>query len=179
MIYPKQFCLAVCDWEYDFPPFLDVINTFLKYHIQICMSRPRNINVFQWNRECFFSKKPLYCNLGSRADIEISVLREVSKNAVLTRHHFCSGRSCDKFPCTSTTTSHPYGFSLSAGPCDKFTCTSSLVLSLLVDAGYSVDVTVPLFQQSHSSHTDEVWKHDDSKKDLHKTCQIPTNCQCK
>ena len=30
------------------------------------------------------------CNLGSQADIAISVLREVSKNVVLTQYHFCS-----------------------------------------------------------------------------------------
>ena len=29
-------------------------------------------------------------DLGSQADVAISVLREVSKNAVLTRYHFCS-----------------------------------------------------------------------------------------
>ena len=33
-------------------------------------------------------------------------------------------------------------FSVSAGPCDEFPRTSSLVLSLLVDAGCSVGVTV-------------------------------------
>ena len=34
------------------------------------------------------------------------------------------------------------GFSVSAGPCNRFPCTSSLILSLLVDAGCSVGVTV-------------------------------------
>ena len=35
-----------------------------------------------------------------------------------------------------------FGFSGSAGPCDEFPRTSSLILSLLVDAGYSVEVPV-------------------------------------
>ena len=35
-----------------------------------------------------------------------------------------------------------FGFSVSAGPCDRFPCASSLILSLLVDAGCSVGVTV-------------------------------------
>ena len=35
-----------------------------------------------------------------------------------------SGRSCDKFPCTSTSSSFLSGFSVSAGPCDEFPRTS-------------------------------------------------------
>ena len=36
-----------------------------------------------------------------------------------------------------------------------------------------------LFQQYHSSQIDEVWKFDDSMIDLHRSCQIPLNYQCK
>ena len=31
-----------------------IVNPLLLQHIQICMSGPRNINVFQWNGECSF-----------------------------------------------------------------------------------------------------------------------------
>ena len=31
-----------------------IVNTFFLQHIQICTSSPAHINVFQWNRECFF-----------------------------------------------------------------------------------------------------------------------------
>ena len=48
------------------------------------------------------------------------------------------GRSCDEFPRTSSLSSI---WAVSAGPCDEFPCASSLILSLLVDAGYSVEVT--------------------------------------
>ena len=98
------------------------------------------------------------CNLGSQADIAIPVHREVlflaalkvihEKNwkrfGVLEHFHLpdCpsshSGKSCDKFPCTSSLSSFVFGISVSGGPCDRFPCTSSLRLSLLVDAGCSV-----------------------------------------
>ena len=53
-----------------------------------------------------------------------------------------SDRSYDDFPRTSSLSSFVCEFSVSAGPCDEFRRTSSLTLSLLVDAGYSVGVTV-------------------------------------
>ena len=53
-----------------------------------------------------------------------------------------SGRSCDKFPRTSSLSSFLFGFSISAGPCDEFPRTSTLVLSLLSVAGSFVWVTV-------------------------------------
>ena len=49
-----------------------------------------------------------------------------------------------------------FGFSVFAGPCDKFPCTSSLVLSLLVDAGYSVGVTVSCNEDVGEVGEDEV-----------------------
>ena len=40
-----------------------IVNSFLLHHVQISMSRPSNINVFQWNRECFSLR---HVELGSR-----------------------------------------------------------------------------------------------------------------
>ena len=31
----------------------EILNTFFLQHVQICMSRPGNINVFLWNRKRF------------------------------------------------------------------------------------------------------------------------------
>ena len=53
-----------------------------------------------------------------------------------------SGISCDEFPRASSLSSFLFWFPVSAGPCDEFPRTSPLTLSLLVDAGYSVGVTV-------------------------------------
>ena len=49
-------------------------------------------------------------------------------------------------------------FSVSAGPCDRCPCTSSLVLSLLVDAGYPVRVTVSCDEDVGEVGEDEVEK---------------------
>ena len=53
-----------------------------------------------------------------------------------------SGKSNDEFPRTFSLSSFLFGVSVSAGPCDEFPRTSSLILSLLVDAGCSVRVTM-------------------------------------
>ena len=37
----------------------------------------------------------------------------------------------------------------------------------------------PHIQPCHLSRIDRMLKHDDSMINLHKSCQIPTNCQCK
>ena len=31
-----------------------IVNTFFLHDVKISMSRPRYINIFQWNKECFF-----------------------------------------------------------------------------------------------------------------------------
>ena len=67
-----------------------------------------------------------------------------------------SGRSCDKFPCTSTSSSFLSGFSVSAGPRDRFACTYSLIFSLLVDAGWSVRVTLSFDEDVEEAGADEV-----------------------
>ena len=43
-----------------------IVNTAFFHHIEICMCSPRHVNVFQWNRECFFSR---YIELTSRLDM--------------------------------------------------------------------------------------------------------------
>ena len=148
--------------------------TFFTENFVICCYQVTK--VFRSRHDCtsaFSARSP--CNLVSQADIAISVLREVSKNAGAypiplllaalktidekeleasrcsgtlssTRpclNSYCdSGRSCDKFPCTSTFSSFLHGFSVSSGSCDSFPCGSSLILSLLVAAGCSRWVTV-------------------------------------
>ena len=52
-----------------------------------------------------------------------------------------SGRSRDESPRTSSLSSFPLGFSVSATPRDESPRTSSPIFSLLVDAGRSVGVT--------------------------------------
>ena len=52
-----------------------------------------------------------------------------------------SGRSCDKFPRTSTFHHVLYGFSISASPRDEFLRSTSSLILFLVDAGCSVGVT--------------------------------------
>ena len=46
-----------------------------------------------------------------------------------------------RIPRTSSLSSFSFGFCVSASPCDEFPRTSSLILSLLVVAGCSVEVT--------------------------------------
>ena len=76
MIFSMQFCRAVCCWEDDFLPFLDVIISFalslrawisdVSKHssssmsatkmspFQIRVRSPGHVNKFQWNWGCFF-----------------------------------------------------------------------------------------------------------------------------
>ena len=75
-------------------------------------------------------------------------------SAVALVHH--SGRSCDEFPRTFSLSSFLFGFSISAGPCDEFPRTPSRILSLLVDAGCSMDVTASCDEDEEDVGEDEL-----------------------
>ena len=68
--------------------------------------------------------------------------------------HF--GRTCDEFPRTSSLSSFLFGFSVSASPCDEFPRISSLGLSLFVDAGCSVRITVSCDEDVGDVEEDEL-----------------------
>ena len=52
------------------------------------MLSPKNFRCGHDRTSAFSARIP--CNVGSQAEIAISVLHEVSKHAVLTRYHFRS-----------------------------------------------------------------------------------------
>ena len=76
----------------------------------------------------------------------------------------CSGTlsstrlSLNEFPRTCSLSSILFSFSVSAGPCDEFPRTSSIKLSLLVDAGCSVGVTVSCYEDVGEVGEDWAWR---------------------
>ena len=62
-----------------------IISTFLLQHVQMCMSRPRNINVFQWKRECLLSALRVELDFQGDDD-ECNLLRSTKNRHELLRH---------------------------------------------------------------------------------------------